>query len=649
MCEVNLSIVFHVHNIPYLNSRELGESAGYFLSSYMNLVEEGLLPQSTVFLSIPFLERASKQNSKYLKQFKNLVEEGSVECLGGGLIDPIFPLIPREMQQFQIKEYLTQIHKFLGVRPRGFMLPGFVWEDTLTEILDDNYFEYILLKDYQIKGSVRRITSNQGYWSMEYNGALTGIISSHDTLGQHFRNNEPNKILEYLESIPAESAQDSKAKRKFVTLDLPVFSLDKSKYLNDWFEHLREILLILKNYKKSKITLCNVSKQIDERSSLGTMCLTSAIGKNFGLDKGISSCREILVLQPECNLIHKKMLYLYRQIKKIEVRKDRREFFAYLCEAQEMYYYRNTRSIGGIQYVEDRSRCFAVLIEIEARLREYFRLTGIKVEMMDLLGNGAKQLYCSNELVGFLIEQQHGARLRTLEFKSKSINVINGYSKPYRLEEGHHHYDVTPASGLVDWVNHDIHDEEIWSDDNRVLLKRPYTYQLKKQQTKSQLIFSGKQYFQKGSEEHCFKIEKVMTVKEKSSSIILGYKVINNSFFHYQGYFGSEFHFTLSTSNLDYYKAKVDGKALKFDEESQSFENASLFYLRGKKNGTVVKWKFYKECKINVTPIYSVEEKEEEPLLQSLRVLVAWPVKFSGQEFVSIMSELILNKSRVML
>ncbi len=651
MRKVKLAIVLHIHDMPLISQKQLVEYGQLFLKQVYELLDETEIKGLTVYSCGTFLEALIQKKSDLYKRLQSETASGTLEWLGGGYYDPVFPFLPASLQKMQINKLLHLLETNLSVRPRGFFPSAFIWENSMVGMLADNHFEYTILKDYQLKDCLWKYTDKDGFFCVEDRGRLVRIMQAKDAVMPLFAQGDIQGLVDYFsKACNASEPEMEDLEEKLILIDLPFFGLKRGSYDDDWIGHLQKCLLSLKE-AGLPIEIDTLANIIDSSYSKGGICVPETVGRSLGLESHLHSSRELMVLQPEVNYIHKKMMHLHKRISRLEQQSLIDELENMLLPVQGVYYYRNTRVVGGITFVEDRARCYDILLRVEEKLRGLHPSSGIKIEETDFLNNGSKQVVCTNESMGFVIEPLMGGRMRSLEYRVRPVNVINGFAESTFVDGEELRFAVDPISGLRDWVFPlgPITAQTIMArvETKTGRLDGHYDFNLKKQKANTKLLFSGRQKFcSDDATKHELKIEKVITLKEKAPEFRINYQVTNNTFYQYSGFFGTEFNVTLSTDDLKYLRVRINGRALSDVPECFDKHGVNKFEVLDKKLGVLFDWSFVKEATVVISKIMLEGASTDEHLFQGFKCIALWPISMKGQESEQFLSTIKLKKTR---
>lgn len=639
MNHINLSFAFHLNDAPYLKSNEMEKMTRSFCVNILELMEKDGLSHCSVYLSGRFLESLKKVNGALLAAMLDRTQAGQIEWLGGGFYDPVFPLLPRDTQDLQITKHLELLHKVIGVRPRGFVLPSYVWETECVDLLVRHGFEYTCLKQYQLQDSLWRYGTDRGFWTVEDRGQVLKVLSSSQTLSKHFVDGQYKKFIQALSETSATSS--------FAQLDLPFLRQYKGQFEEVWFDRLRKLL---KRIQQSDLSVRykNISSHVDEQLSGGAIQILPSVGRSLGLKEHQATCRDLLILQPEANFIHKKMISVYDDIQQVENAQSRHDFLEHLLPTQSLFYYRNSVRAGGVRHLNDRHDIHTRLIHLEDRLRRSSHVEGIQLEVKDFFGNGAKEVIMSNEKLSVVVEHRRGGVLRSFDYRPARLNMINSYFHSHRKPGDGMIYEVFPMVGMRDVLCTEDELELVnipdWIHDDSHILSQPMDYQIRPRQDSTQLILSGDQRIVLDQVEHIMQMEKVYTLKSKDAEIVWSQQLKNGSFRGFKGFFGTLFNLASGVDDLSSLSLSAGDVSINLFED-QFIDHVSGITWKDKQHGVKFNWEFHKRCKLYVRPILDLELGNDlKDQFQGIQILPLWSCQLIGQEAASFMSKLSCHK-----
>ncbi len=113
---------------------------------------------------------------------KRLVSRGQVEILGGGMYEPVLPLIPERDRRGQIRDFAEAAGRHFGKKPRGIWLAERVWEPELAMSLFAAGVEYLPLDDFHFLRAGIPGEELDGVYLTEANGATVRLFPGSERL-----------------------------------------------------------------------------------------------------------------------------------------------------------------------------------------------------------------------------------------------------------------------------------------------------------------------------------------------------------------------------------------------------------------------------------------------------------------------------------
>jgi hypothetical protein len=199
---------------------------------YKPIFAEGeSLPTGIVFSFYPglrdWLKDAHPQEFQKIVEKINEIPNKEYHVLGDPYIHLILPLQPKEDQDMLIKIGKEAFKRDLGFEPKGIWLPETAVSRTTLEVVSDNGYEYIALRDNQIWQSnvnpIRVNTRNgKGINVIHFNSGLSGSLSFDDVVSLN-----ADRFLENLSRLDSQTV--------VVGSDIELYGhhkKDRDKFLN---------------------------------------------------------------------------------------------------------------------------------------------------------------------------------------------------------------------------------------------------------------------------------------------------------------------------------------------------------------------------------------------------------------------------------
>ena len=106
----------------------------------------------------------------------DLLRRGQLELLGGGMYEPILPVLPTRDAVGQLNALSRFLRDRFGVTPRGMWCPERVWEPHLPEAIAAAGLEYTLLDDFHFRSSVLPGRVARDYFITEHAGHQVRLL-----------------------------------------------------------------------------------------------------------------------------------------------------------------------------------------------------------------------------------------------------------------------------------------------------------------------------------------------------------------------------------------------------------------------------------------------------------------------------------------
>ena len=203
MSRIQLLLLIHSHQ-PVGNFEHILEQA--YQKSYLPFVEQ-LERHPAVRASLHYsgvlLEWLTQTHPEFFDRLRRLVEQKQVELLGGGFYEPIFPVIPEEDRQRQIRLLPDFLAERFGTRPRGMWLAERVWEPMLPTTLARAGIDYALVDDIHFLAAGLEPEQLYGYYLSEDLGHALRIIPGLKQLRYLIPFHQVTEVLDFLRRVAA--------------------------------------------------------------------------------------------------------------------------------------------------------------------------------------------------------------------------------------------------------------------------------------------------------------------------------------------------------------------------------------------------------------------------------------------------------------
>lgn len=202
MGNVDLVLCIHSHQ-PVGNFHAVFEQAyrdAY--APFIDLVERHPKIRFSAHYSGSLLEWLAEYRADFLDRLRALVDQGRLELLGGGMYEPVFPLLTEEDARGQIEMMTDFLRENLGVVPTGMWIPERVWEPHLASWFARAGMEYSVLDDLHFRAAgVPGENLNRAFLT-EDRGEIFRLFPGREELRYAIPFRDPEWTVNYLRSFP---------------------------------------------------------------------------------------------------------------------------------------------------------------------------------------------------------------------------------------------------------------------------------------------------------------------------------------------------------------------------------------------------------------------------------------------------------------
>ena len=426
-----IRFAFYIHNHqPAGNFDDVYEYA--YKHSYLPLLKT-LMNHKTIKFGIhnsgTLLEWISKNHPEFLEILRDVVKTGQAEILSSAYAEPILTLIPQRDAIDQIKYFNDYLFRQFDRQPKGLWLTERIWEPRLIPVLLDAGIEYILLDDTHFLYAGVENKDLYSYYITEEDGRILKIFPISMKL----------RYLIPFHTIP-ETINFMKKEEKINDNCLRTLGDDGEKFglwpgTYDWVHKkgwLDEFLTRLEKEEWIKTVLLH---EVAEEPPAGRIYLPTSSYEEMGewvlpaqrsveyseLKKNIDKkyyylihggyFKNFLRKYPEVNLMHKRMLYVSKNIT------DSLDAKLSLWRGQcSCAYWHGI--FGGLYLPHLRDAVYRNLIEAEN--------SEIKKEckIIDFDADGKKEIIYSNEDFFIVLKPDTGSFIE-IDDRKKKLNILN--------------------------------------------------------------------------------------------------------------------------------------------------------------------------------------------------------------------------------
>ncbi len=275
-----------------------------------------------------------KNHPEYFDYLKEAVNNNQAEILVSAFSEPILSLIPPEDVLAQIKYFKDYIYKLFGVESCGLWLTERVWEPGLIPLLVDSGIDYTLLDDTHFLYAGLNEDDLKSYFITEDRGRVLRIFPISMKLRYLIPFHPVDEVKNYLK----EEGRKESGILKVLGDDGEKFGVWPGTYnwvyKEQWLEKFLDFLsneecietVHLKDIIKKELPAGRVYIPTASYEEMGEWVLPLNAGKNYvELKRSVEKrfyhlihggyFKNFLSRYPEANLMHKRMLYVSRNIK----------------------------------------------------------------------------------------------------------------------------------------------------------------------------------------------------------------------------------------------------------------------------------------------------------------------------------------------
>lgn len=323
MSQVQLVLVVHNHQ-PVGNFDEVfAEASDSAYLPFLRMLAEFPAVKIGLHTSGCLWEWLEEHRPEYGRLVGELLKRGQLELLGGGMYEPILPILPRRDLLWQ----LTRLSRFLkerfGVAPRGMWCPERVWEPHLPEAIAAAGLEYTLLDDYHFRGSALPQRVAREYFMTEHAGHTLALLPISKKLRYTIPFKPPADTLDYLRGLAGTGK----------TAPLVVFGDDGEKFgvwpdTREWVYERGWLHGFLTSLSANLdwVELLLPGELLDRRRPAGKVfvpCTSyaemgewSRVDPDAGADDPPGFWRNYLHKYPEANAMYRRMLFVSEMLER---------------------------------------------------------------------------------------------------------------------------------------------------------------------------------------------------------------------------------------------------------------------------------------------------------------------------------------------
>lgn len=462
---VYLLLCFHNHQ-PVGNFDHVIEEA-YNRAYYPFLKMLAGYPEVKVTLhySGHLMNWMAERKEEFVPLLTNLISRGQVELLGGGVYEPVLPLLPERDRVGQIEKMAENLRRLFGRRPKGIWLAERVWEPDLAVTLKRARVEYIPLDDYHfIKAGLDR-DDLTGYFISEYNGYAVKVFPGLEYLRYSIPFEEPQRTVDFLKKVAEGNGENPAALFADDGEKLGVWPHTHAHvYEGGWLKRFFDLLIHNREWLRTatfrefvEIAPPKGRAYLPTSSypEMGEWALPAERAWRFGellKDKRGGRLgderdflhggyfRNFFAKYAESNQMHKRMLLVSDRVEKARPEATPIEMGAML---DSLYRSQNNDAywhgvFGGLYLPHLRDEVYRNILRAEKladtalkRAKRHWT----EVKRGDVDSDGREEVLLKNPRVGLVIHPADGLSISELSFFDRGFNALNVLT---RRKEGYH-------------------------------------------------------------------------------------------------------------------------------------------------------------------------------------------------------------------
>ena len=486
LSKLQLLLLIHAHQ-PVGNFDEVFERAYQrAYRPFLECLERHRSVRVGLHFSGPLLEWIEQRHAEFFDLLRGLVSRGQAEIVGGGFYEPILVAVPPEDQFEQLRRMTAYLERQFGRRPSGAWLAERVWEPQLPSTLAPAGLDYTLVDDVHFLAAGFELDQLHGYYLAEDCGEKVKVIPGLKALRYLIPFRSVEETIDFLRG----SAQKHPGGLAAMGDDCEKFGVWPGTYEHCYRDAWLERFFAALEANADWLTTSLPGEYLAANAPLGRADLPTAsypemmewalpaparerfraVQREFAARPDVQDFlrggfwRGFLSKYPEANLLHKKMLYVSRRLRRRAARRrrspalDRKfsEATTHLLRAQcnDAYWH---GIFGGLYSPHLRTALWRELVRAEKLLdaAEHPRASSPRAARLDFDADGAEEVYVTSRQFAALVKPSDGATLAALDFRKSDATLINSLQ---RRPEAYHGRLLEAASGGVHAVS-SIHEQ----------------------------------------------------------------------------------------------------------------------------------------------------------------------------------------------
>lgn len=426
-----MRFALYIHNHqPVGNFEEVMERA--YATAYRPLLA-ALVNHPRVKFGIhnsgPLTEWLVKRHPEYIELLRDTVHRGQAEIIGSPFGEPILPFVPARDTIDQIRYFADMIHTQLDCEPKGIWLTERVWEPGLVSTLHDAGVQYTLLDDTHFHYAGLRDEDLHTYYITEDNGKVLRLFPISMRLRYLIPFHAVDEAIGYLKS----EHEKNRSRLRCLGDDGEKFGVWPGTY--QWVHEHGWLERFLSRLEQEEWIETVLLRDIANETPAGRVYLPTASYEEMNewalppdaareyaaLKKDVPNkyyylihggyFRNFLSKYPEANLMHKRMLYVSRNIAGDE--QARLALWRGQCSCAYWH-----GIFGGLYLPHLREAIYRSLIEAESHSVP----SGVSIEDFD--ADGADEIIVSTQAF-FVLIRPRTAGIIELDDRRRVANLAN--------------------------------------------------------------------------------------------------------------------------------------------------------------------------------------------------------------------------------
>lgn len=200
---VQLSLVIHNHQPVGNFDHVIDQACDMAYLPFLRLALEHPHVRFGLHTSGCLWEWLEGHRREYGELVAQLVQRGQVELLGGGMYEPILPVLPERDAVWQLKRLNEFLRHRFGRQPAGMWCPERVWEPHLPAILAQAGLRYTLLDDYHFRSSALPDAVKTEYFLSSHAGSEIALLPISKKLRYTLPFKPVEDTLDYFKEVAA--------------------------------------------------------------------------------------------------------------------------------------------------------------------------------------------------------------------------------------------------------------------------------------------------------------------------------------------------------------------------------------------------------------------------------------------------------------